>query len=55
MDAGHKLEHFGRAVMEGITFSLRESIDILRDSGKTVNEVISIGGGAKRSVVTDAS
>lgn len=47
MDAGHKLEHFGRAVMEGITFSLRESIDILRGAGKTVNEVISIGGGAK--------
>ena len=35
MDAGHKLEHFGRAVMEGITFSLRESIDILRGAGKS--------------------
>lgn len=23
MDAGHKLEHFGRAVMEGITFATR--------------------------------
>ncbi|MDO7907860.1 xylulokinase [Paenibacillus sp. JX-17] len=47
MDAGHKLPHFARAVMEGITFSLRESIDILRDAGKKVDEVISIGGGTK--------
>ncbi|WP_436756399.1 FGGY-family carbohydrate kinase, partial [Streptomyces sp. URMC 124] len=34
MDAGHKLPHFARSVLEGITFSLRESIDILRASGK---------------------
>lgn len=47
VDAGHTLSHFGRAVLEGITFSLRESIDIIRESGKTINEVVSIGGGAK--------
>ena len=47
MDAGHKLPHFARAVLEGITFSLRESIDILRASGKKIDTVISIGGGAK--------
>lgn len=47
MDAGHKLPHFARAVLEGITFSLRESIDILRASGKKMDTVISIGGGAK--------
>ncbi|MFD1884170.1 xylulokinase [Paenibacillus wenxiniae] len=47
MDAAHKLPHFARAVLEGITFSLRESIDILRESGKSITEVISIGGGAK--------
>lgn len=47
MDAGHKLPHFARSVLEGITFSLRESIDILRASGKQIDRVISIGGGAK--------
>lgn len=47
IDAGHKPSHFARAVLEGITFSLRESIDILRESGKNISEVISIGGGAK--------
>src|SRR5690606_22901590 len=33
--------------LEGITFSLRESIDIFRKAGKQVDSVISIGGGAK--------
>ncbi|ANF98281.1 xylulokinase [Paenibacillus bovis] len=47
MDASHRLPHFARAVLEGITFSLRESIDILRESGKQITEVISIGGGAR--------
>ncbi|WP_379131280.1 xylulokinase [Paenibacillus sp. sgz500958] len=47
MDSGHTLSHFARAVLEGITFSLRESIDIVRSSGKEITEVIAIGGGAK--------
>ncbi|WP_454193679.1 xylulokinase [Paenibacillus sp. Marseille-Q7038] len=47
VDAGHSISHFGRAVLEGITFSLRESIDIIRESGKNIQEVVSIGGGAK--------
>ncbi|MBE4907853.1 xylulokinase [Bacillus luteolus] len=47
MDASHKRIDFARAVIEGITFSLRESIDIFRESGKTIDTIISIGGGAK--------
>ncbi|MNO61308.1 Xylulose kinase [compost metagenome] len=47
MDSGHTLTHFTRAVLEGITFSLRESIAIVRDSGKEITEIIAIGGGAK--------
>ncbi|WP_152394621.1 xylulokinase [Paenibacillus guangzhouensis] len=47
MDASHTVEHFTRAVVEGITFSLRESLDILRDAGKKIGSMISIGGGAK--------
>lgn len=50
IDASHKLPHFTRAVLEGITFSLRESIDILRSTGKEINEVISIGGGARSAL-----
>lgn len=47
MDAGHNRNHFARAVVEGITFSLAESVRILRESGQQVDAIISIGGGAK--------
>lgn len=47
MDGSHKREHFTRAVLEGITFSLKESIEILRSRGRNITSVISIGGGAK--------
>ena len=35
-----------RSVMEGVTYSLRETIEILREKGILVNEVIASGGGA---------
>lgn len=47
MDGSHRLPHFTRAVMEGITFSLRDSLEILRASGKRVESITSIGGGAQ--------
>lgn len=47
MDASHRLPHFTRAVVEGITFSLRESLDILRGAGHDIRSLVSIGGGAK--------
>ncbi|GIO23506.1 xylulokinase [Oceanobacillus sp. J11TS1] len=47
MDSSHELKHFTRAVMEGITFSLNESIEIFREHGKVIDKVIAIGGGAK--------
>jgi xylulokinase len=47
IDAAHERRHFVRAVLEGITFSLNESIEIFRNSGKTIDSIISIGGGAK--------
>ncbi|MEH7378861.1 xylulokinase [Bacillus sp. JJ1533] len=47
IDAAHERKHFARAVLEGITFSLNESIQIFRKSGKTIDTIISIGGGAK--------
>ncbi|MFB4167295.1 xylulokinase [Virgibacillus sp. JSM 102003] len=48
IDSSHKSQDFLRAVIEGITFSLNESIHLFRQQGKPVNDqVISIGGGAK--------
>lgn len=48
MHSSHTLEHFTRSVLEGITFSLRESLDLMRTVGKKeINNIISIGGGSK--------
>src|SRR5690625_5045446 len=47
MDSSHERNDFVRAVLEGITFSLNESIDIFRQSGKQIDTIVSIGGGAK--------
>lgn len=47
IDAAHERKHFARAVLEGITFSLNESIEIFRSSGKVIDSIVSIGGGAK--------
>jgi xylulokinase len=47
VDSSHKQIDFARAVIEGITFSLNETIEIFRESGKIINTIVSIGGGAK--------
>ena len=47
IDSTHKMGDFTRAVMEGIVFSINESVEIFRNYGKTIDTVISIGGGAK--------
>ncbi|WEK53667.1 MAG: xylulokinase [Candidatus Cohnella colombiensis] len=50
MDGSHTRAHFAKAVMEGITFSLNESIAMFRAAGKQVDTIVSIGGGAKNPV-----
>ncbi|ALX50007.1 xylulokinase [Lentibacillus amyloliquefaciens] len=50
MDSAHERRHFVRAVMEGITFSLNESIAIFREHGKRIEKIVSIGGGAKNDL-----
>lgn len=47
MDSSHQRKDFVRSVLEGITFSLNESIAIFRDSGKHIDTIVSIGGGAQ--------
>ena len=47
VDSSHERKDFTRAVLEGITFSLNESIDIFRQNGKVIDTIVSIGGGAK--------
>lgn len=43
----HGLGDICRSVMEGVTFALRDTIEICRDLGIDVNEVRANGGGAK--------
>lgn len=47
MDSSHTRRDFARAVLEGITFSLNESLEIFRQEEKKIDTIISIGGGAK--------
>ncbi|HEX8734607.1 MAG TPA: xylulokinase [Pyrinomonadaceae bacterium] len=48
LTASHTRAHFVRAVMEGVAFSLRDSIEIFRDLGAPV-ETIRLGGGGAKS------
>ncbi|KAB7667628.1 xylulokinase [Bacillus sp. B1-b2] len=48
IDTRHQLAHFTRAVMEGITFSLKDSQDlVIKYADKELDKIVSIGGGAK--------
>jgi xylulokinase len=43
----HGLGDICRSVMEGVTYSLRDTVEIIRDFGQDVTEVRANGGGAK--------
>lgn len=43
----HRRSHLIRSVFEGITYSLRDSLDAIRSTGVQVDEARVIGGGAK--------
>jgi xylulokinase len=48
IDVNHTRLHFARAVLEGITFSLKDSMGIMQNNaGKQFKRIVSIGGGAK--------
>lgn len=50
MSAHHELKHFSRSVLEGITFSLRDSKEIMEETkGRKFSKLISVGGGAQNS------
>ena len=47
LTARHGRAHLTRALMEGVCFSLRDGLDIMRDLGVNPTEVRAIGGGAR--------
>ena len=46
----HTQAHMTRAVVEAITFGLRDSLDLIRQSGIRVSEVRAAGGGANSKI-----
>jgi len=44
---GHRRSHFIRAIMEGVIFALRDSLEVFRDLGVKVEKVIARGGGSR--------
>ena len=47
LTARHGTAHMTRAVMEGVIFSLRDSLEILRELGVPIDDVRATGGGAR--------
>lgn len=47
LTARHNAGHMVRAVMEGVVFSLRDGLEIMRALGLSVGEVRATGGGAR--------
>ncbi len=45
----HQRAHFGRAVLEGILFGLKDSLELIRQRGQDVRSVRMTGGGARSS------
>ncbi|MFW5995837.1 MAG: xylulokinase [Halanaerobiaceae bacterium] len=46
----HREGHFARSVMEGVTFGLRDSLELIKDKGIEIEEVRATGGGAKSEI-----
>ncbi len=46
----HERPHFCRAVMEGVTFSLKDAQRVLEESGASNHTVIAAGGGARSPI-----
>ena len=50
MSLRHKKEHFTRAVLEGVSYGLNDSLSLMRDLGIDPDEIILSGGGARSSL-----
>ncbi|AJY74241.1 xylulokinase [Paenibacillus beijingensis] len=50
MTLKHRKEHLVRAVVEGVVYALRDSMELLGQQGIAADKVIASGGGAKHSV-----
>jgi xylulokinase len=51
LSLAHTRAHLTRAVIEGVCFALRDSLEILKSLGFSLNEVLFTGGGARSPLV----
>ena len=58
LTASHNRGHLIRSILEGVAFSLRESLEIFRDLGISIEQIRATGGGARsplwRQIQADA-
>lgn len=50
LSAYHERGHLARAVMEGVTFALRQTLEISRTLSEPVTSIVATGGGAESAV-----
>jgi xylulokinase len=50
LTAKHTKPHFIRSIMEGVTYSLRDCLEIIKGMGVEISEVRASGGGGKSSI-----
>ena len=46
----HTQAHLTRAVVEGVTYGLADSLQLIRDLGIRIDEVLAVGGGARSTI-----
>ena len=50
LSARHGKAHLARSVMEGVTFGLKDSLELVKDRGIEIDRVRAIGGGARSNL-----
>lgn len=50
LSLSHNKNHLARAVMEGVSYSLRDCLDLMRARGTAIHEIRASGGGARSSL-----
>jgi xylulokinase len=50
MSAMHEKKHFLRAVLEGVTYSLRDCVEVLREMDIPLDGMTVVGGGGKSAL-----
>ncbi len=51
LSLAHERRHVSRAVLEGICFAMRDSLEILRELGLSADRIVLTGGGARSAFV----